>query len=342
MQKFDIEAQAIRVSTEVWQRNKLVNSSHIVGPGGAGTGRGTSETPIPRARPNSWIRPDERKAFGFVIPLVVLEVVLVALPLILAAYYSLYRVDYFELTEFRGLGNYWRVLTSPMIVQSMFATMIFSFFALVLALTVGLGLALHLERDTRWNVFARAAVLVPYVISMLVGSLLLRWIFSKDAGITGAILGPFGLGDASILADPTNAMAALIFNGVWRDSAFAMILLLAGLKSIPASLGQAAAIDGASALYRFWRITLPLMRVPILITVIRLLIHFVNVLTFALILTGGGPNQATQTLGLSLYRLGFIDFRMGEANALAILVFLMNVVLIGINLLLFRQRGKST
>lgn len=293
--------------------------------------------PRPR-RKTRWLRPDEKQAFGFVLPLVVLEVLLVALPLGLAAYYSLFRVDYFELTEFRGLGNYWQVLTSPMILASLGATIVFSIGSLVIALTVGLGLAMHLERDTRWNVFARAAVLVPYVISMLVGSLLLRWIFSKDAGILSATLGPFGLGDATVLADPTAAMAALIFNAVWRDSAFAMILLLAGLKSIPSQLGQAAAIDGASAFYRFWRITLPLMRVPILITVIRLLIHFVNVLTFALILTGGGPNNATQTLGLSLYRLGFIEFRMGEANALAILVFLMNVVLIGFNIMLFRSR----
>jgi len=215
---------------------------------------------------------------------------------------------------------------------------IFTAGALVLTLTVGFALALHLERDTRWNVAVRAAALVPYVISMLVGSLLLRWMFSRDAGLISAALGPFGLGDATILADPHLAMAALIFNAVWRDSAFAMILLLAGLKSIPPELYAAARVDGASAFYRFRRITLPLMRIPILITVVRLMIHFVNVLTFALILTGGGPNNATQTLGLAMYRLGFVEFRMGEANALAFLVFLFNLVLIAVNLTLFRQR----
>ena len=153
-------------------------------------------------------------------------------------------------------------------------------------------------------------------------------------------LGPFGLSDVSVLADPNTAMAALIFNAVWRDNAFAMILLLAGLKSIPPQLYAAARVDGAGAFYRFWRITLPLMRLPILIAVVRLLIHFVNVLTFALILTGGGPNQATQTLGLAMYRLGFIDFRMGEANAMAFLVFLFNLILIAFNLLLFRERRR--
>jgi ABC-type sugar transport system permease subunit len=152
------------------------------------------------------------------------------------------------------------------------------------------------------------------------------------------LLGPFGLGDYSILADPSAAMAALVSNAVWRDSAFAMIILLAGLKSIPGQLYAAARVDGAGVWMRFTRITLPLIRVPILIAVVRLLIHFVNVLTFALILTGGGPNNATQTLGLAMYRLGFIEFRLGEANALAILVFVFNILLIACNLALFRQR----
>ncbi|WP_108660221.1 carbohydrate ABC transporter permease [Acuticoccus kandeliae] len=282
--------------------------------------------------------PDEWRAFGFVAPLVALEVVFVTVPLCLGLYYSLFRVDYFELTEFRGLGNYARMLSSPTIIAALGATVVFTIGALFLTLTVGMALALHLEKDTRWNVAVRAVALVPYVIAMLVGSLLLRWMFSKDAGLIGAILGPFGLGEATILADPTAAMGALIFNAVWRDSAFAMILLLAGLKSIPPELFAAARVDGAGPLMRFRRITVPLMRIPILITLVRLMIHFVNVLTFALILTGGGPNNATQTLGLAMYRLGFVEFRLGEANALAFLVFAFNLILIAINLILFRQR----
>jgi ABC-type sugar transport system permease subunit len=89
---------------------------------------------------------------------------------------------------------------------------------------------------------------------------------------------------------------------------------------------------------RFRTLTLPLMRTPILITTIRLAIHFVNVLTFALILTGGGPNEATQTLGLTMYRIGFVDFRIGQASAMAFMVFLFNLVLIFILLRLFKEK----
>ena len=286
-------------------------------------------------------RRDEATAFAFVVPLVAIELALVVSPLLLAACYSLFRVDYFELTRFRGLGNYVTILTSPMVLNALGATLVFSAFSLVLTLGLGFALALRFERDTRSSVAMRAIVLVPYVISMLVGSLLLRWIYARDGGLSSMALGSLGLGDYSILADPRAAMAALVSNAVWRDSAFAMILLLAGLKAIPAELHQAARVDGASAWLRFRRITLPLLRIPILITLVRLLIHFVNVLTFALILTGGGPNNATQTMGLAMYRIGFIDFKLGEANALAVLVFVFNVGLIACNLVLFRQRRGS-
>jgi multiple sugar transport system permease protein len=283
-----------------------------------------------------------KTAWAFVLPLVTVELALVAAPMAIGAFYSLYRVDYFELTQFRGLGNYWTVLSSPMVRQALGATMVFSIASLVFTVVLGMGLAMRLEADTRVNVWLRAIVLIPYIISMLVGSLLLRWIYATDSGIPGMLLGPFGLGDTSILADPALAMAALVSNAIWRDSAFAMIVLLAGLKAIPAQLYAAARVDGAGPWMRFTRITLPLMRVPLLIAVVRLLIHFVNVLTFALILTGGGPNNATQTMGLAMYRLGFVDFRIGEANALAILVFVFNIILIGVNLLLFRQRKGAT
>jgi ABC-type sugar transport system permease subunit len=279
--------------------------------------------------------------YRFVLPVLAVEILFVGVPLVIGVYYSLHKADYFKLTDFVGLANYVTVWNSPVVRESLAATAIFSVFSLALTFGVGLALALYLERDTRLHVFARAVVLVPYTIAMLVGSLLLKWIFSKDAGVMHMVLGPLGLPDVSLLADPNGAMAALVYNAVWRDAAFAMILLMAGLKGISPQLYAAARVDGASAWYRFRRITLPLLRVPILITLIRLAIHFVNVLTFALILTGGGPNNATQTMGLAMYRMGFVDYRLGPANALAILVLLFNLVLIFALLRLFKSRREA-
>lgn len=278
--------------------------------------------------------------YWLVLPLVLVEAGLVLGPLALGAYYSLFRVDFFQLGEFQGLENYLRVLRSPEVLGSLVATATFTLFSLVFTFGVGMALAIYLERDTRYNVFLRAIVLIPHVISMLVGSLLLKWILSQDAGILPVITGMFGAPDLSILGDPTRAMGALVYNAVWRDTAFATILLMAGLKSIPPQLYSAARVDGASAFYTFRRVTLPLLRVPIFITLVRLLIHFVNVLTFALVLTGGGPGSSTTTLGLNLYRLGFERYRFGQANALAILMVAFNVALILLLARFFREKRR--
>ena len=275
--------------------------------------------------------------YGLVLPLVAIELLLVVVPLGIGVYYSFHRVDFFQLGAFVGLRNYIQVLSSPEVVRSLAVTACFTLFSLFFTFIVGFSLALYLERDTRYNVYLRAVVLVPHVISVLVGSLLLKWVLSLDAGILPTLLQPFGLADMSILGDPQRALGALVFNGVWRDSAFAMILLLAGLKSIPAQLYSAALVDGASPLYRFRRITLPLMRVPILITLVRLTISFVNILTFALVLTGGGPGSATRTVSLQLYRLGFENYRFGQANALAFIMVVFNVLLILVLVRLFRS-----
>jgi ABC-type sugar transport system permease subunit len=273
-------------------------------------------------------------------PAIVLEATLVLGPLLIGIWYSLHNVRFFQIRAYVGWANYQRILTSPDVLNSLWVTFVFSLGALVLTFVVGFALALWLERDGRGATAMRAVVLVPYMIAMLVGSMLLKWVFAQESGLSGMVLGPLGMGDVSILADPGTAMAALVFNAMWRDSAFAMIMLLAGLKSIPPGLHLAARVDGASAWMRFRRITLPLLRVPIVITLVRLLIHFVNILTFPLILTGGGPGNATETVVLKMFRLGFQDHVLGQANALALVVFAANLALVGVLLLLFRRTGR--
>lgn len=273
-------------------------------------------------------------------PALLLETAMVLAPLVIAVWYSLHNVRFFQIRRFVGFDNYARVLASDEVLNALWVTAIFAFFALVLTFVLGFALAVWLERDGRFATAMRAVVLVPYMIAMLVRSMLLKWLFSQEAGLSTLALGPLGFGDISILAEPGTAMAALVFNAMWRDAAFAMIMLLAGLKAIPPALHLAARVDGASAWMRFRRITLPLLRLPILITLVRLLVHFVNILTFPLILTGGGPGNATEVVVLKVFRLGFADHVLGQANALALLVFLGNMVLVGILLALFRRAGR--
>jgi len=285
-------------------------------------------------------RSDRFVPYRLIAPALLIEAGLVLAPLAIGFYYSLHNVRFFRNRGFVGADNYWRLLESDAVANALVVTAAFTVLSLLLTFALGFAFALYLERDCRLHVFMRAVVLVPYMIAMLVGSMLLKWVFAQESGLMPLLLGPLGLGGTSILADPNSAMAALVFNAMWRDSAFAMIMLLAGLKSIPMQIFAAARVDGAGALYRFWRITLPLMRVPILITMVRLFIHFVNILTMPLILTGGGPGNATETLVLHMFRLGFQDHVLGTANALAVLIFVANLVLVALLLALFRQNRR--
>lgn len=285
-------------------------------------------------------RSDARTAYWMFLPAIAIEFALVVVPLIIGAWYSFHDVRFFQVRGYIGLENYQSILTSGAVLNSLVVTAIFSFAALFFTFFIGFALALWLQKDSATNTAMRAIVLIPYMIAMLVGSMLLKWIYARESGISPMILGTFGMGDVSILADPNLAMGGLVFNAMWRDSAFAMIMLLAGLKSVPTQIFDAARVDGASTLYIFRRIVLPLLRIPILITVIRLFIHFVNTLTFPLILTGGGPANSTETLVLNMFRLGFQDHILGRANALAILIFLGNMILVSVLLFLFRKANR--
>jgi ABC-type sugar transport system permease subunit len=278
----------------------------------------------------------------YIAPLLLLEFIFVFVPLGLSLIVSFQKYDYFMPGGWVGFKNYIWALGNPYFLRSVFVTSIFAVFSTALTFFVGFGLAMIFERDNRLSVIMRTVVLIPYFISMLVGSMLLRWVFSEDAGLTTLAFEFFKMEEFSILANPRSAMAALIANAMWRDSAFAMMLLLAGLKSISPSLLWAARVDGASYFYTFRRVVIPLMRIPILITLVRLSLFYMNVLTFPLILTGGGPGGATQTTILWMFRIGFEEYAIGRANAVAILIFIFNLFLVSALLILFRKRQEAS
>jgi len=275
------------------------------------------------------------------LPALLIEVLFVFAPLASSLYYSFRRVRFFQLQDWVGFGNYIGIVSDPIFLNALLVTTSFSLIALALTFGVGFGLALLLNRDHAASVLMRTIVLVPYVVAMLVGSLLLKWLLSTDAGLVPLAGAWIGIDVPTILGDPDYAFAALVANGVWRDSAFAMVLLLAGLRSIPPSLIAAARMDGAGPLRILVEIVVPLLRPVMIITCARLLLHFANVLTFPLILTGGGPNSATETVALRIFRVGFEDYDLGRANAMAIVLALFNIAAVAVMLVLFRKRGRG-
>ena len=250
---------------------------------------------------------------------------------------SLYRVEFIELLSFVGFRNYAEVLADPKFWSSVRVSFTFTGFSVVLSVVLGFALALISNQQVRFRTAFRTLALLPWVTSYVVTYLIFRWILNADFGLLNAFfVEALGWPRVQWLGEPALAMTSLITVNVWRAAPLAMVLLLAGLQGIPHELYEAAAIDGADRRRTFLSVTLPLMRPAILILIVLLTIIDFNVVVAMLILTGGGPGNATEPMSLRMYHEAFTYTRMGPASAIAMLIFAINLVLSGIYIRLLR------
>ena len=241
---------------------------------------------------------------------------------------SVYRVEFVQLLSFVGMANYVGVLADPKFWNSVRVSFIFTAFSMLLSVSIGFALALVANQAVRFRGLFRTIALLPWVTSYVVTYLIFRWILNADFGLLNALfVEALGWPRIQWLGDPNLAMACLILVNVWRGVPYAMVLLLAGRQGIPQELYEAAAIDGASGVRSFLSVTLPLMRTPLLILIVLTTITDFNIVVAMLVLTGGGPGTATESMSLRMYYEAFNYFRMGSASAIAMIIFALNLAL---------------
>jgi ABC-type sugar transport system permease subunit len=241
---------------------------------------------------------------------------------------SLYRVEFVQLLTFVGFKNYIDVLADPTFWNSVRVSFVFTVASVPFTMVSGLALALLANQNLRFRTAFRTVAMLPWITSYVVTYLLFRWILQDDIGLINALLVQgLGLQRVQWLGDPTLAMVSLVGVNIWRSAPHAMILLLAGLQGVSRDLMEAAGIDGAGRVQTFFSITLPLLRPTLLITVVLLTIIDFNVVVAMLVLTGGGPGNATEAMSLRMYNEAFIYLRMGPASAIAMIIFAINLVL---------------
>ncbi|MCB0183245.1 MAG: sugar ABC transporter permease, partial [Caldilineaceae bacterium] len=209
--------------------------------------------------------------------------------------------------------------------QSLKVTSLYAFTSVPLHIIVGMGLAMLLNADIKGLRWCRTAFYLPSVLSGVAVALLWRWLFSGEFGLINAILDNIGIDGPSWLGDPNWALRSLVLMSLWGVGAGA-IIYLAGLQGIPTDLYEAAQVDGAQFWSRFWHVTIPLMTPVLFFQLVTGIIAALQVFTQAFIMTNGGPNNATLTQVLYLYRKGFQDFQFGYASALAWALFLVILV----------------
>jgi multiple sugar transport system permease protein len=230
---------------------------------------------------------------------------------------------------FVGLSNYARVLASDSFHQTTVNTAIWTVFSTFFSFILGFGAALALNRQFRGRGLLRGLLLIPYVISAVTASYIWIWVYNSDYGVIGAIATALGISDQpiNILDNTTTVLPALIVVNVWKEFPFAMIMMLAGLQTVPDQLHRAAMVDGAGPWDRFWHITMPHVKMVAIVTVLLTLVVNLNSFIIPYIMTGGGPAGASDIWITQVYQIAFGEIHFGVASAYSVILFIIMAAL---------------
>ncbi len=248
-------------------------------------------------------------------------------PMIVSVYYSMSDWDLVRAPMWVGLANYRRMLYEDWLIgHAVKVTTVFAFTSVPLRLILGLLIAVLLNQTIKLRSFVRTVFYLPSVVSGVAVAMLWIWIFNSDFGLLNAGLRLFGVEGPAWLSDKGWALPALVIMSLWSVGGV-MIIFLAGLRSVPLELYDAAQVDGAGSLRRFWHITVPMISPVIFFNLVMGIINALQVFANAFLMTSGGPQYATTFLMLLLYNNAFAYFKMGYASAIAWLIFFYVVAL---------------
>jgi multiple sugar transport system permease protein len=207
--------------------------------------------------------------------------------------------------EFTGLENYARILADDAFVRALGNTALFTLGSIAAQYALGLALAVFFHRSFRLSAVLRAMFLVPWLLPLIVSASTWSWMLNSENGIVNAALQAFGIGQINWLTSPDTSLLAVTIANIWLGIPFNLVILYAGLQNIPATLYEAAALDGANGWQQFRRITFPLLRPVSAITLLLGLIYTLKVVDIIWIMTRGGPADASTTLAIWSYREAF-------------------------------------
>lgn len=280
----------------------------------------TTQTRKPSFWGSSQRRQDIITAYLCLLPWMIGVLAFVVGPMIFSLILSFYESDLLTRNYFIGLTNYQELFNDPLFWQSLKVTFIYAFASVPLGTALALLIAVLLNQKIVALSVWRTIYYLPTVISGVAVSLLWLQIFNPRAGLLNNFLGLFGIPGPAWLYSSQWALPALIIMSVWGVGS-SMLLYLAGLQGIPTHLYEAAIIDGANSVRKFWHITIPMLTPTIFFSVIISLIGAFQFFTQALIMTDGGPNNATLSMVLYLYNKAFLQVRFGYASAVAWVLF---------------------
>ncbi len=282
----------------------------------------------PRWRP---LENERNLAFLLILPTLVLLGLFIAYPFVRGILLSVTDSRVGVPGKFVGLDNFARLATDPIFHQVVWNTVWYTFITTVFKLALGLWLALLLNRNFKFKAFTRAFILLPFIIPTVLSTFAWKWMFDPTFSVLNWMLYQTGVIKTAInwLGDGDLAMLSIVIVNIWRGVPFFAISLLAGLQTISPDLGEAAAIDGAKPLQRFWYITWPLLLPVTMVVVLFSVIQTFADFQIVYVMTGGGPANATHLFATYAYQLsvGTGLLSQGAAISLAMFPFLFAIVI---------------
>jgi multiple sugar transport system permease protein len=299
---------------------------------GAGAAKG-------RRRP---ARQRARAGRMFVTPNLAAIAVFMLFPLGFSLYMSFQKWDLFTPAKFVGLANFRHLFTAdPLFPIALRNTVVFTVGTLVPTVLISLIVAATLNRKVKGIGIFRTALFLPLAVSSVVMAVVWQFVFDTNNGLLNIMLGWIGIGPIPWLVDPNWAMVSLCIVSVWKSVPFATVILLAAMQGVPDSVYEAAKIDGAGEIRRFFSITVPLIRGALSFVVVISIINAFQAFDQVYVLTGGngGPETATYVLGIMLFQHAFAFLDFGYASALAWVMFAILLVLTVLQLRLGRRNA---
>lgn len=239
--------------------------------------------------------------------------------------------------DFVGLANYARLLRDGAFRASVRNTLLYALGSIAPLMALGLLAALLVRRQSGLMFAARAALMTPYVTSLVAVSMVFLYLYDPTTGALNKLLAAVGLPRQLFLYDPAQALGCLVAMNVWKNFGYVMILYLAGLAGVPESLLEAAELDGAGSWTRLIRIQLPHIRPVTYLLATTLTVECFKTFEPVRLMTQGGPVNATTTITYQIYLRAFSEFKMGYASAMSVVLLLIVLAVTLLNLKLGRQ-----
>jgi len=279
----------------------------------------------------------------YLLPSLLILVVFLLFPLVWNIYVSVHNVSILTILkdwEFVGLKNFIDLLTEPKFYESLKLTLFFAGGSVLAQFTIGLVLAILLNQKIQGTNLFRMLLIIPWSVSTVITAFSFKFMYDDNFGILNYLLKQMGLDSVGWLSDPNIAIWSIVLTNIWYGTPFTILFLTAGLQSINPLLYEAALIDGATKIKRFFFITIPLLRQFMVTNLILITVWSINFFDLQLIMTGGGPLFSTTTISLYMYRQAFEFGSFSGGATIGIFLIIMNLLLTLTYIKIFNRRSK--